>query len=296
MGDKLFTFTAGAFFQNNNSILVPLTSYVKDAVFPAGISDELKPTHLVDTYCGSGLFGITLSEHFEKVAGVEIDPLSVAAAKKNAEINNLGDKTRWLCGKAEDIFGGLPAQGFSGEKSCVVIDVSEIVSYRADVQPPRKGCDELFLEQLIKFRPLTIVYVSCNVHTQARDVGWFMATATERGIKYELESLRGFDLFPQVSQSHGVELTSDCACRERCGVTTVGLGISTRSSGAWSRGSHSLCLDDPVLDVLFALDATTYSAANDHHEQDTEAYHPLDISAITHQDHSPWHSSTTSCA
>jgi tRNA (uracil-5-)-methyltransferase len=83
-----------------------------------------KPTHLVDTYCGSGLFGITLSGEFEKVAGVEISHDSIVAAKRNAEMNGLGEKTEWLCGKAEDIFGGLPEKGFQGGKSCVVVDVS----------------------------------------------------------------------------------------------------------------------------------------------------------------------------
>jgi tRNA/tmRNA/rRNA uracil-C5-methylase (TrmA/RlmC/RlmD family) len=57
----------------------------------------------------------------------------------------------------------------------------------------------VFLQQLIEFKPLTIVYVSCNVHTQARDVGWFLQVAKAAGINYTLESLRGFDLFPQVS-------------------------------------------------------------------------------------------------
>jgi len=69
-------------------------------------------------------------------------------------------------------------------------------------QPPRKGCDPPFLTQLLKFQPLTIVYVSCNVHTQARDVGWFIDHSTqtkeEKKGEYILESLRGFDLFPQV--------------------------------------------------------------------------------------------------
>lgn len=124
VGDHLFTFTAGSFFQNNNSILVPLTSYVRDAIFPPDVPDSKKPTHLVDTYCGSGLFGITLSGGFQKVAGVEIDPQAVEAAKKNAEINDLGGKSTWLCGKAEDIFGDLPAAGFAGGHSCVVVDVS----------------------------------------------------------------------------------------------------------------------------------------------------------------------------
>lgn len=126
VGDLLFTFTAGSFFQNNNSILVPLTSYVRDAIFPPGIPDDKKPTHLVDTYCGSGLFGITLSDRFTKVAGVELDLQAVEAAKKNAEINGLGEKSTWLCGKAEDIFGGLAATGFAGGHSCVVVDVSVV--------------------------------------------------------------------------------------------------------------------------------------------------------------------------
>jgi len=116
----------------DNSILVPLTTYVRDAIFPPGVPDSKKPTHLVDTYCGSGLFGITLSGGFQKVAGVEIDPQAIEAAKKNAEINGLGEKSTWLCGKAEDIFGGLPAAGFAGEHSCVVTDVSGIEAYGSE--------------------------------------------------------------------------------------------------------------------------------------------------------------------
>ncbi len=42
--------------------------------------------------------------------------------------------------------------------------------------------------------------MSCNVHTQARDVGWLVNESAKREDqgKYILESLRGFDLFPQV--------------------------------------------------------------------------------------------------
>jgi len=55
---------------------------------------------------------------------VEISSDSIKAAKVNAEMNGLGEKTEWLCGKAEDIFGGLAEKGFEGGKSCVVVDVS----------------------------------------------------------------------------------------------------------------------------------------------------------------------------
>nr|XP_018265176.1 tRNA (uracil-5-)-methyltransferase [Kwoniella dejecticola CBS 10117]OBR87334.1 tRNA (uracil-5-)-methyltransferase [Kwoniella dejecticola CBS 10117] len=203
VGKYIFSFAAGSFFQNNNSILIPLTEYVKEAIFPpspaaspASKPPTPTPTHLVDTYCGSGLFGITLSDKFEKVAGVEISHDSIVAAKKNAEMNGLQDKTTWLCGKAEDIFGGLAEKGFEGGKSCVVVD------------PPRKGCDEPFLDQLLHFKPLTVVYVSCNVHTQARDVGYLIreseSRGREKGWKYVVESLRGFDLFPQTAHVESV--------------------------------------------------------------------------------------------
>lgn len=42
-------------------------------------------------------------------------------------MNGLKDKTTWLCGKAEDIFGGLAEQGFAGGHSCVVVDVSPLL-------------------------------------------------------------------------------------------------------------------------------------------------------------------------
>jgi len=128
VGDFLFSFAAGSFFQNNNSILVPLTEYVRSAIFPPA-SVLTKPTHLVDTYCGSGLFGISLSPDFEKVAGVEISSDSIKAAQRNAEMNGLQEKTTWLCGKAEDIFAGLSEAGFEGEKSCVVVDVRSVLNW-----------------------------------------------------------------------------------------------------------------------------------------------------------------------
>lgn len=65
--DKIFTFTANSFFQNNNGILSSLVQSVRD-ILPAQSQDQ----YLVDAYCGSGLFAISLAERFKEVAGVEI--------------------------------------------------------------------------------------------------------------------------------------------------------------------------------------------------------------------------------
>ena len=183
----LFEYGASSFFQNNNSILVPLTSYVRDAIFPSSAPEtQQKPNHLVDAYCGSGLFALTLSPHFDKIAGIELSTESIKAANHNATLNNLEPgKCSFLEGDASNIFATV--QSFPRDQTAVIID------------PPRKGSDEKFIDQLIDFGSSVVVYVSCNVHTQARDIGMIVRKSQEKmgGKEYTVESIRGFDLFPQ---------------------------------------------------------------------------------------------------
>ncbi|KIK95989.1 hypothetical protein PAXRUDRAFT_139490 [Paxillus rubicundulus Ve08.2h10] len=194
VGNKYFEFPGHAFFQNNNSILVPLTDYVRDAIFPASSPGFKQPTHLVDAYCGSGLFSIMLSPHFTTVAGIELSADSIKFATHNARLNNLPEgKCTFRAGDAANIFSVV--SDFPREHTALIID------------PPRKGCDANFIEQLLAFRCQTVVYVSCNVHTQARDVGMIlerMKSVGEGGTRYVLESLRGFDLFPQTAHVESV--------------------------------------------------------------------------------------------
>lgn len=170
VGDKLFEFTAGSFFQNNSSILVPLTQYVLEAL----PEKQEQPMYLVDTYCGAGLFSICLHERFDKVAGIEISEQSIQYAKHNVKLNGLDEnKITFRVGKSEAIFDVV--KDLPPANTSVIID------------PPRKGCDDAFINQLKEFKPHRVVYVSCNVHTQARDVGKLCA---EDG-PYSIESLRG---------------------------------------------------------------------------------------------------------
>uniref|UniRef100_A0A8H8CR86 TRAM domain-containing protein n=1 Tax=Psilocybe cubensis TaxID=181762 RepID=A0A8H8CR86_PSICU len=193
VGDYLFEYNAGGFFQNNNSVLPLMVNYVKNLINPGPGKEH--PTHLVDTYCGAGLFAISLSSVFQKVAGIELSQSAIASAKANAKLNSIpDDKISFLSGEAQNIFATV--QDFPPEQTAIVID------------PPRKGCDDLFLKQLLAFRCNTVVYVSCNVHTQARDVGKIVReTANDgEGRRYRLESLRGFDLFPQTAHVESVAL------------------------------------------------------------------------------------------
>ena len=169
VGDIVFSFPAGEFFQNNPSILESFTAYVGKQACEGG------SRYLVDAYCGSGLFCLTAAHRFEQAVGIEISEFSLQYAIKNAEANGL-ENARFVLGDAASIFDRID---FDGDETSVIID------------PPRKGSNEEFLEQLIAFAPRKVVYVSCNPATQMRD----LRALVDGG--YVIEEVQPFDLFPQ---------------------------------------------------------------------------------------------------
>lgn len=168
-GDIKFNFLASDFFQNNPFILPAFTGYVADQASSGGSK------YLVDAYCGSGLFSLCLAHKFDKVAGVEVSETAAEWASKNAEMNGITNTT-FLASSAEAIFGDI---SFPAAETSVVID------------PPRKGCNQEFLDQLFAFAPRKVVYVSCNPATQMRDLKEFLTAG------YKLTAVQPFDLFPQ---------------------------------------------------------------------------------------------------
>ncbi|KAM0712636.1 hypothetical protein Q7P35_000082 [Cladosporium inversicolor] len=183
---------AGAFFQNNNSILPLVTKYIRENILgPDSVDSPIE--NMIDAYCGSGFFSITLSSMFKQSVGIDVSQQSIDFASKNASLNNLSeDSVRFIAGDASKLFDAFDRSKFPADTTAVVID------------PSRKGCDESFISQLMDYGPKRLCYVSCNVHTQARDVGWLVGGLGKRAGMYEIESVRGFDFFPQTSHVEGV--------------------------------------------------------------------------------------------
>ncbi|PNY27345.1 tRNA (Uracil(54)-C(5))-methyltransferase [Tolypocladium capitatum] len=194
IGEHTFTNPAGSFFQNNNSILPIFTAYIKDRILPPPSSSSSSPSaikHLIDAYSGSGLFTITLASVFQHSTGIDIAADSIASARRNAALNGLGeDRCKFIAADAGQLFRNV---AYAPDETVVVLD------------PPRKGCDADFLAQLRRFGPRRVLYISCNVHTQARDVGVLVRGEGE-GARYDLESLVGFDFFPQTGHVEGVAI------------------------------------------------------------------------------------------
>ena len=132
---------------------------------------------VLDTYCGIGTIGLYMAPKAKHVYGVEVVPEAIEDAKKNATINQF-ENTTFVCGKAEEVILKWKAQGI---KPDVVM-----------VDPPRKGCDESFLDTLLELNPRRIVYISCNPSTQQRD-------AQHLATQYELTQITPVDMFPHTT-------------------------------------------------------------------------------------------------
>ena len=169
VGGVKFKFIAGGFFQNNPFILEQFAGHVAAEASATGAPK------LVDAYCGSGFFCLTSAGHFDEAVGIEISEIAADWAAQNARANGI-ENARFIAGSAEAIFEEIE---FAGTDCAVVID------------PPRKGCNDLFLNQLFKFGARRVVYVSCNPATQLRDLEKFLSAG------YSINKIQPFDLFPQ---------------------------------------------------------------------------------------------------
>ena len=130
---------------------------------------------LIDLYSGVGTIGFCLAEKFKKIYSAEIAGSSQIAAEKNISSLGLKDKVEFL---------SIPADNFSFTDLNLTNDATIIVD------PPRSGLEGKILKNILEFSPKTLVYLSCNPATQARD--WLALKDN-----YKITSHKLFDFYPQ---------------------------------------------------------------------------------------------------
>lgn len=142
---------------------------------------------LLDLYCGAGTIGLSMAEDAAKLTGVEIIPQAVENAKENAE-NSGVENAEFICADA----------GKAAERLMQIGDCPDVVI----MDPPRKGCDKLTLDSVVKMNPDKIIMISCNPSTAARDCAYLSANG------YMPVKVRAVDLFPRTGHVECVVLLS----------------------------------------------------------------------------------------
>lgn len=157
------------FFEQTNDAVAAL---LRDAV-AAAVPPETEA--LVDAYCGAGFFAKALRERIPSITGIESHPAAVEEARRDAlphETYHVGD--------VADLLG-----------ETLVALPSAHVALIAD--PPASGLDPRVVSTLINHPVATLLYVSCNPATLARDIARLSPA-------YVLRAVTPFDMFPQTAE------------------------------------------------------------------------------------------------
>lgn len=169
--------------------LSPLSFYQVNTVMANKLykkaAEYAKPDgkNIIDLYCGAGTIGLSMAKSAKSVIGVEIIEAAVKDAEFNAKENGINN-ARFICGDAKTAAEALRKEDLKPDT--VIVD------------PPRKGCDSELIKIIANdFYPESVVYISCDPATLARDIKIF----GEEG--YSLVEYTPADLFPR---------TSHCEC------------------------------------------------------------------------------------
>ena len=185
-----FKISPKSFFQTNTKQAEVLYDVVKD--FAALTENEI----VYDLYCGTGSIGIFLSKSAKKIIGVDVIEDAINDAKENAQLNNLTHASFY----AGDVIEICNDEFFEihGRPDLVIVD------------PPRAGLHQKLIDKLIEIAPPKIVYVSCNIATQARDLQLLNET-------FKIEKLQPVDMFPHTHHIECVALLTKRSATEQAG-------------------------------------------------------------------------------
>jgi len=131
--------------------------------------------NILDLFCGSGAIGLFLAKQAKSIVGVEMDAAAISEARENARRNNISG-TYYFCGAAEKILPEVLAEYINFE--VIILD------------PPRAGLHPKALQLVGDITATTIIYVSCNPATLARDIKEL------KNFGWQLQKVQPVDMFP----------------------------------------------------------------------------------------------------
>lgn len=173
--DFQYKISPKSFFQTNTKQGERLYQITRDFA-------ELTGNEVVyDLYCGTGSIGIFVSKLAKKIIGVEVVEEAIKDAKENAALNNI-EHASFFAGDVIDVCDDNFFQQH-GKPDVIITD------------PPRAGMHEKLVRKILDMEAPTVVYVSCNPATQARDLNLLDE-------KYVVTKIQPVDMFPH---THHIE-------------------------------------------------------------------------------------------
>ncbi|MFN8466170.1 MAG: class I SAM-dependent RNA methyltransferase [Caldilineaceae bacterium] len=169
VGDFAYRTSEGAFFQANTAVAQLLVESVLAALAPRG------GEHVLDLYCGVGLFTVPVGQRVAQIVGVESNSTAAGDAMHNVAAAGVGGRII-----NQDVAEALRSSELKGQGWDAII-----------LDPPRTGVDGPALAALIALGSPRLLYISCEPSTLARDLRILAANG------YHLHWAQPYDMFPQ---------------------------------------------------------------------------------------------------
>jgi 23S rRNA (uracil1939-C5)-methyltransferase len=173
IGGLKLVYPAGVFSQSNPNTAQKLYDRVNQ------LAELTGKEAVLDLYCGVGPISLNLAPGARQVWGIDDNEAGIITAKQNARRNGVGN-CRFFAGDAAAKIEELRAQ-LSGVDLIVM-------------NPPRKGLQPAALAAVLELRASTMIYVSCEPASLARDLDKLVAAG------YRIQAVQPFDMFPQTEQ------------------------------------------------------------------------------------------------
>lgn len=161
---------AGHDFQIGRRSFFQVNRYLIDALVEEVVG-KAEGNEAIDLYAGVGLFSLPLSKRFQKVTAVERGRSAFRDLERNA--GQIGTNLRVIFSSAEESLSAVESA-----PDLIVAD------------PPRAGLDSAVTSELLRIRAATLILVSCDPATMARDLKKLLSI-------YRIARLTVIDLFPQ---------------------------------------------------------------------------------------------------
>lgn len=170
-----------SFYQTNSSQALELYTVARNF---AGLSGN---EVVYDLYTGTGTIAQFVSAKASKVIGIEYVPEAIEDAKINAKANGI-DNCEFFAGDMKDVLTREFIEEH-GTPDVIIVD------------PPRAGMHPDVVKTILFAAPKTIVYVSCNPASQARDLQMMSGD-------YRITDVQPVDMFPHTHHVENVVLLS----------------------------------------------------------------------------------------
>lgn len=171
VGDCKFVISPDSFFQVNTVMAYKLYSKIKE------YAGNLNDSSVLDLYCGTGTIGLFVGG--KSLVGVEINDSAIHDANINKKLNGVSNAS-FICGDSGKVLRDL-----NKDFDVVIVD------------PPRSGLSILSINEIIDVGAKTVIYVSCDPVTLARDLNILKDY-------YNIKEISLFDLFPNTNHVESI--------------------------------------------------------------------------------------------